>query len=98
VAGRWSSALLTLPEQSRATGQALAQQVAGGQGAMVGQRLGQAAARAANDAFTAGLRAVALTAGGLMLVGSLLTLIAGRQATPADQAATEEALWETPPP
>jgi EmrB/QacA subfamily drug resistance transporter len=98
VAGRWSSALLALPESSRATGQALAHQVAGGQGALVGQRLGPAAARMANDAFTAGLRAVVVTAGGLMLLGSLLTLVAGREARPADQAAAEEAVWETPPP
>ncbi len=98
VAGRWSAALLDLPESSRAGGLALTHQVAGGQGALVGQRLGQAAVRSANDAFMAGLRAAMLTAGALMLVGSLLTLIAGRRPRPADQTAVEEAVWETPPP
>jgi EmrB/QacA subfamily drug resistance transporter len=89
VTDKWQTALLDLPTTSQAAGLALTHQVAGGQGALVGQRLGASAARSANEAFAAGFHAVALTAGGLMLAGSLLTLIAGRQPAPADRETRE---------
>ena len=94
----WTARSASLPTSAQASDPAILENVGGGQGTVVAQRLGPAAEPLADSAFVDGLQVALLTGGGLMMIAAVFAFVALRRPGEPEPIDSDDLMADVAPP